>query len=84
MIDRRIFLRTAAGGLLAIPIVALAQQREKLARIGLLDYSASDPVAAARWKAFRERLREAVTLPEPTAVSADAGRRARSAARRAG
>ena len=58
MIDRRTFLGATAGGLLAVSIVALAQQRGKLARIGLLDYGASEPVAAARWKAFRERLRE--------------------------
>ncbi len=46
-----------AGGLLAAPLVAEAQQG-KVVRIGLLDYGGSDPAGAARWKAFRERLRE--------------------------
>ena len=57
MINRRMFLEATAGGLLAIPIGALAQQRSELIRIGLLDYSASDPVRLSWWKAFRDRLR---------------------------
>ena len=57
MINRRMFLEATAAGLLAIPIGAPAQQRAKVIRIGLLDYSASDPVRLSWWKAFRDRLR---------------------------
>jgi len=56
--DRRAFMGTVAGGLFAAPLAAKAQQPGKLVRIGLLDYAASDPAGMARWKAFRERLRE--------------------------
>src|SRR3984893_14014982 len=55
--DRLAFILTTAGGLLAAPLVAEAQQAGKVVRIGLLDYAASDPASAARWKAFREQLR---------------------------
>ncbi len=55
MITRRRFLGTLAGGLLAAPLVAEAQQAGKVWRIGLLD-SASDPASVDRWKTFRERL----------------------------
>ena len=43
-----------AGSLLAAP---LAVEAQKVIRVGLLDYAASDPASAARWKAFREQLR---------------------------
>ena len=56
--DRRAFISTLAGGLLAAPFVAEAQQAGKIWRIGLLSYAASDSGGAARWKAFREQLRE--------------------------
>ncbi|MEP6905537.1 MAG: ABC transporter substrate-binding protein, partial [Gemmatimonadales bacterium] len=39
-------------------VLAFAQQWGKPVRIGLLDYGASEPVAVARWRALRERLRE--------------------------
>jgi putative ABC transport system substrate-binding protein len=55
--DRRAFLATLAGGLLAAPLAAEAQPG-KLVRIGLLDYGDSNSSSGARWKAFRERLRE--------------------------
>jgi putative ABC transport system substrate-binding protein len=42
----------------AAPSIVSAQQPAKIWRIGLLDYAASDPASAARWKALRERLRE--------------------------
>ena len=58
MIDRRAFIGTLAGGLLAAPLAAEAQQAGKVWRIGLLSYAASDSGGAARWKAFREQLRE--------------------------
>src|SRR5713101_5556737 len=59
-------MRLRIPGLLAMvaifcvtePAVASAQQPAKAWRIGLLDYAASDPAGAARWKAFREGLRE--------------------------
>ena len=56
--DRRAFISTLAGGLLAAPLVAGAQQPERVWRIGLLDYATSEPADEARWKALRERLRE--------------------------
>jgi ABC-type uncharacterized transport system substrate-binding protein len=56
--DRRAFLGTLAGSVLVAPLAAEAQQPGKVVRIGLLDYAASGPASVARWKAFRERLRE--------------------------
>ncbi len=55
--DRRAFIGTLTGGLLAAPLAAEGQPAGKVVRIGLLDYAASDPASAARWKAFREQLR---------------------------
>jgi putative ABC transport system substrate-binding protein len=56
VIDRRAFILTTAGSLLAAPLAAEGQPAGKVVRIGLLDYAASDPASAARWKAFREQL----------------------------
>ena len=56
--DRRAFIGTVAGALLAAPLVAEAQPAGKVWRIGLLSYAASDSGGAARWKAFREQLHE--------------------------
>jgi putative tryptophan/tyrosine transport system substrate-binding protein len=56
--DRRTFLAGTVAVLLTAPLAAEAQQAGKVWRIGLLDYAVSDPGGAARWKAFRERLRE--------------------------
>jgi ABC-type uncharacterized transport system substrate-binding protein len=47
-----------AGGLLAAPLAVEAQQAGKVVRVGLLSYAASGPASAARWKAFRDQLRE--------------------------
>ena len=55
IINRRKFLGATFGGLLVIPIDALAQQRTKVIRIALLDYSAPDPVRLSWWKAHRDR-----------------------------
>jgi putative ABC transport system substrate-binding protein len=55
--DRRAFLGTLAGGLLAAPLAAEAQPGGKVWRIGLLDF-ASDPTSSSRWKALRDRLHE--------------------------
>jgi hypothetical protein len=41
--DRRVFIGTVAGTLLAAPLAAGAQPAGKVVRIGLLDYAASDP-----------------------------------------
>ena len=56
--DRRAFLGTLAGGLLAAPLAAGAQQPGKVYRIGLLDYSAPDPARQEWWKAFRQQMRQ--------------------------
>ena len=47
-----------AGGLLAAPLAAGAQQPGKVYRIGLLDYSAPDPARQEWWKAFRQQMRQ--------------------------
>jgi len=44
--------------LFSAPLAVEAQQPGKVVRIGLLDYGASNPSSDARWKAFRDRLRE--------------------------
>lgn len=56
--DRRAFLGTVTSSLLAAPLAAAGQQARKVWRIGLLDSGTSNPSSGARWKAFRERLRE--------------------------
>ncbi len=58
MIDRRAFLAGTGAVLLATPLTAEAQQAGKVWRIGLLDVGASNTSSDARWKAFREQLRE--------------------------
>ena len=55
---RRTFTGLLAAGMLAAPFAAAAPPAGKVWRIGLLDYGASNPSSAARWTAFRERLRE--------------------------
>jgi putative ABC transport system substrate-binding protein len=56
--SRRAFICILAGGVLAAPRVAEAQQAGKVYRIGLLDYSAPDPGRQAWWNVFRQRMRE--------------------------
>jgi putative tryptophan/tyrosine transport system substrate-binding protein len=58
MITRRVFLGTAATGLLASALTAEAQQGVKIVRVGLLSTGAPGPASAARWKALRDQLRE--------------------------
>jgi len=54
--DRRTFLSTLTGGLLAAPLAAEAQQADKVARIGWLG---NDPVSSAPLReAFRQGLRD--------------------------
>jgi putative ABC transport system substrate-binding protein len=55
--DRRAFIGTLAGSLLAGPLVAEGQPSANVWRIGLLDF-ASDPASSSRWKALRDRLHE--------------------------
>jgi len=55
--DRRGFLHALAGGLMAAPRIARAQQREKLYRIGMLELT-SIVINAANVGGFRQGLRE--------------------------
>jgi putative ABC transport system substrate-binding protein len=51
-VDRRAFIGTLTGGLLAAPLAAGAQQADKVARIGVLSFGAPEP--------FREGFRRAL------------------------
>jgi putative ABC transport system substrate-binding protein len=56
---RRTFLAMLAGGLLAAPLAAEAQPREKVPRVGYLSPgSPSEPFRRRRFEAFRQGLRE--------------------------
>lgn len=55
MVDRRRFISTIAGGLLAAPITTIAQQSTKVSRIGFLGSSAPPPELL---EAVRSSLRE--------------------------
>jgi len=56
VIDRRVFITSIAGGLLAAPLGAEGQQADKIYRIGfLLPSTSADPSIL---DAFREGLRE--------------------------
>jgi putative ABC transport system substrate-binding protein len=54
--DRRVFISSLAGGLLAAPLAAEAQQRGKIARIGVLTLWVGSTTPLA--EAFRQGLRE--------------------------
>src|SRR5216684_282907 len=57
--ERRTFLATLAGWLLAAPLAAEAQPREKVPRVGYLSPgSPSEPFRRRRFEAFRQGLRE--------------------------
>jgi putative ABC transport system substrate-binding protein len=58
VIDRRTFIGTLAGGLLAAPRAAEAQSASKVYRVGILGEKASDPSEARLWQVFRLGLRE--------------------------
>ena len=53
MMDRRAFLGTVAGGLLASPFAVEAQRAEKMYRVGLLGEKASDSSETRLWQVFR-------------------------------
>ncbi len=57
MIDRRAFILTLAGGLLAAPLAAGAEQASKVYRIGILE-TRSTSLNAANIDAFRQGLLE--------------------------
>ena len=57
-LERRRFMAMLAGGLLAAPLAAQAQQVGKVYRIGLLDYSSPDPGRQAWWVAFCQQMRK--------------------------
>ena len=67
--DRRTFLGTLAGGLLAAPLAAEGQPGGKPTRIGLLDIIAPSPSRESQWDAFRQRLRELDTGRESRSPS---------------
>jgi len=57
--NRRAFMGTLAGGLLAMPLAAEAQQSGKLFRIGVLgNVPLTDPEGARVWGAFLQGLRD--------------------------
>jgi putative tryptophan/tyrosine transport system substrate-binding protein len=56
--DRRTFLGSLAGGLLAAPLAADAQQAGKVYRIGVLSPFSSSFVPGPSFEAFRQTLRE--------------------------
>jgi putative ABC transport system substrate-binding protein len=57
-VDRRAFIGTLTGGLLAAPFAAEGQQAGKVYRVGILGEKSSDPSEARLWQAFRLELRK--------------------------
>src|SRR5215469_14908954 len=55
--DRRAFLGTLAGGLLAAPLAAGAQQERKIYRVGLLSMG-TITLDVPLWSAFIDAMRE--------------------------
>jgi len=64
--DRRAFIGTLTGGLLAAPLGAEAQQAGKVYRIGFI--SASSPSSDPNWEVFVEKLRELGYVPSQNVV----------------
>jgi len=56
--ERRTFIGTLAGGLLAAPLAAKAQSARRVWQVGLLDYGSPDAARLAWWRAFQDKLRE--------------------------
>jgi len=64
IVERRAFLRTLAGGLFSAPLVARAQQGDRIYRIGILgNVPLSDPGSARLWGAFVNSLRDLGYVP---------------------
>ncbi len=55
--DRRDFLSTLTGGLLAAPLVAEAQQTGKVSTVGLVSVG-TDPAQSGQWRPFLDAMRE--------------------------
>jgi putative ABC transport system substrate-binding protein len=68
MIDRRTFIGGVAGGLLAVPFAAEAQQAARLPRIGVLLTTSTGPGASAGADILRQGLRELGYVEGRTAV----------------
>ena len=68
MMDRRTFIGRVAGGLLAVPFAAAAQQTARLPRIGVLLAGSTGPGASAGADVLREGLRELGYVEGRTAV----------------
>ena len=58
MIERRTFMALVSGSLLAVPLVAEAQQAGKVYRVGILGDKALDSNETHLWQTFRAALRE--------------------------
>ena len=58
VIERRTFMALVSGSLLAVPLVAKAQQAGKVYRVGILRDKASDSNETHLWQTFRAALRE--------------------------
>lgn len=94
LIDRRRFIGTITGGLLASPVTTIAHQSAKVTRIGFLGSSAPPPeLQEAVRGSLRERgyiegriahgIRRVAILGKPTSQSSDAQRAEGEAAARA-
>jgi putative ABC transport system substrate-binding protein len=56
---RRMFIGSVAAGLLAVPLAALAQQSDRVRRIGvLMSVNETDPEGQTQFSGFRQRLAE--------------------------
>jgi putative ABC transport system substrate-binding protein len=58
MMNRRAFIGTVAGGLLAAPLAGEAQSAGQVYRVGILGDRAADPNEILVWQTLREGLRE--------------------------
>ena len=62
--DRRTFIGTFVGGLLAVPLIANPQQAGKMYRIGYLNQGAEPPL----WMPLRDAMREFGWVELPSRV----------------